>query len=164
MIYIDTEGTLRPQRIIENCAVQTLTSKRDSRKYHTILGLQNVSIDLTNIKSVNSQITHSEFKKSQFTYPPQAFDTFIKIAQNNNIFVFQKDIEGSLERKLVRQGDHDSVYIPIYINAQDEKELVWSANMGTKSYGKSFSLGLGLGILSIGPNYHSEFLEASSFK
>jgi hypothetical protein len=25
--------------------------------------------------------------------------------------------------------------------------LVWSANMGTKSYGKSFSLGLGLGIL-----------------
>ncbi len=86
VIYIDTEGTLRPQRIIENCAVQTLTSKRDSRKYHTILGLQNVSIDLTNIKSVNSQITHSEFKKSQFTYPPQAFDTFIKIAQNNNIF------------------------------------------------------------------------------
>jgi predicted ATP-dependent endonuclease of OLD family len=52
--------------------------------------------DLATIKSVNSQVSEEETKKSQFVYPTQNFNELIKIANKNDIFVFQKDIEGSM--------------------------------------------------------------------
>ena len=55
-------------------------STKVSRIFHDLweLGMLN-NDDLKKIKSMNSQIPQFEFKKSQFIYPDQAFDIFIRI-------------------------------------------------------------------------------------
>ena len=80
-------------------------STKVSRIFHDLweLGMLN-NDDLKKIKSMNSQIPQFEFKKSQFIYPDQAFDIFIRIAHSNNIFVFQKDIEGSINAKQIKRN------------------------------------------------------------